>query len=169
MDSIFGENDPSVDQDSGTREPTPETLAQLKGGANWFYWIAGLSLVNSAIFAFGGDVSFIAGLAVTQLVDGVATGISGDAGFTATKAVALLLDLIVFIVFALIGYYANKAMNAVFIGGMIIYLIDGLIWLLLGSILAFGFHIFALIMIFRGLMASREIQQIRAHNRTIST
>lgn len=163
MESIFGENDPNVNKETGGKEPSPETLAQLKGGANWFYWIAGLSLVNSAIFAFGGDVSFIAGLAVTQIIDAVATQFGGD-GFSAIKVVALILDLIVFIVFALIGYYANKAINFVFIAGMLIYLIDGVIWLLLESFLGFGFHIFALIMIFRGFMASREIAQIRSSN-----
>lgn len=163
METIFGENDPNTKKDTGPNEPSPETLAQLKGGANWFYWIAGLSLVNSAIFAFGGDVSFIAGLAVTQIIDAVATQIGGD-GFSAIKAVALVLDLIVFIVFALIGYYANKAINLVFIAGMAVYLVDGVIWLLLESFLAFGFHIFALIMIFRGFLASREINQVRKSN-----
>lgn len=167
MESIFGENDPNRTKDTGEKEPSSETLAQLKGGANWFYWIAGLSLVNSAVFAFGGEVSFIAGLAVTQIIDAVATQLGGD-GFSAVKAVAIVLDLIVFIVFALIGYYSNKAINAVFIVGMVIYLIDGLIWLLLGSIFAFGFHIFALIMIFRGFLASREINRIRTDNELLA-
>ena len=79
MESIFGENDPNVNQQTGEKEPDPVTLAQLKNGANWFYWIAGLSLVNSAIFAFGGHVSFIAGLAYTQIIDAVERGGVGSA------------------------------------------------------------------------------------------
>jgi len=46
MESIFGGNDPNVNTDTGEKEPSSETLIQLKTGANWFYWIAGLSLVN---------------------------------------------------------------------------------------------------------------------------
>lgn len=167
MESIFGGNDPNVNTDTGEKEPSSETLIQLKTGANWFYWIAGLSLVNSAIFAFGGQVSFIAGLAVTQIIDAFADGMSGGNSLSAVKVIALVMDFIVFILFALIGYYANKAINAVFIGGMVLYIIDGLVWLLLDSFLAFGFHIFALIMIFRGFMASREIARIRSHNRLV--
>lgn len=167
MESIFGDNGQNTNLQTGVHEPSTETLAQLKGGANWFYWIAGLSLVNSAIFAFGGEVSFIAGLAVTQIIDAFAVGFSGNETFSVVKVVAIILDLIVFIVFALIGYYANKAINAVFIGGMLVYLIDGIIWLLLGSFLAFGFHIFALIMIFRGFMASREVARIDRLNKQL--
>ncbi len=164
MESIFGENDPSVNQQTGEKEPDAVTLAQLKNGANWFYWIAGLSLVNSAIFAFGGQVNFIAGLAFTQIIDAVADAAAGEGGSTAIRAVAIVFDLILVAIFALIGYYANKAINAVFIGGMIIYAIDALIALLLGSYFAAGFHVFVLIMIFKGFTASREVNQIKAHN-----
>lgn len=167
MESIFGGNDPNLIGDTGEREASDETRAQLKAGANWFYWIAGLSLVNSAIFAFGGQVSFIAGLAVTQIIDAFADGMAAGNSISAVKIGALVMDLIVFIIFALIGYYANKAINAVFIGGMVLYSIDGLVWLLFDSIFAFGFHIFALIMIFRGFLASREIGRIRDNNRLV--
>ena len=164
MESIFGENDPNVNQQTGEKEPDAATLAQLKSGANWFYWIAGLSLVNSAIFAFGGQVSFIAGLAYTQIIDALADAAAGERGSPVIHAVAIVFDLILVAIFALIGYYANKAINAVFIGGMIIYAIDAVIWLLLGSYFAAGFHVFALFMIFKGFTASREVNQINAHN-----
>lgn len=72
--------------------------------------------------------------------------------------------MIVVVIFALIGYYANKAINAVFIGGMVIYAIDGIVWLLLGSLFAAGFHVFALVMIYRGFLASREVNRIKAEN-----
>ena len=61
MSTIFDRSE-GVVLSSEPEEVSPETLAQLKSGANWFYWIAGLSLINSAIFVFGGNVNFIAGL-----------------------------------------------------------------------------------------------------------
>src|SRR5690349_21130602 len=66
MSTLF--DDPSERVEDYLR-PDQETLAVMHRGANWFYWIAGLSLVNSAIFAFGGQVSFILGLSYTQVID----------------------------------------------------------------------------------------------------
>src|SRR5687768_15737378 len=40
-----------------------------RSGANWFYWVAGLSLVNSAIQHGGGDTYFVVGLGMTLVVD----------------------------------------------------------------------------------------------------
>ena len=168
MVSIFGENDPNVNPETGHKDPDDATLAQLKGGANWFYWIAALSLVNSAVYAFGGEVSFIAGLAITQFIDAIFDSSIMQGASTSLRGVAIVLDLLVFALFAFLGYYANRAINAVFIGGMVIYLLDAMLWLLLDSIFAFGFHIFALILIFRGFMASREINRIREYNAVLA-
>src|SRR5437016_14082822 len=50
--------------------PTPAAAdpvleKQLKSGGSWFYWIAGLSLINSAIALSGSGMRFILGLGVT--------------------------------------------------------------------------------------------------------
>ena len=166
MSTIFDRSE-GVVLSSEPEEVSPETLAQLKSGANWFYWIAGLSLINSAIFVFGGNVNFIAGLAFTQIIDAIFDASVSQGAPGGIIAVAVVIDLIVVAVFAMIGYFSNKAMNAVFIGGMVIYAIDGVIWLLLGSLFAAGFHVFALVMIFRGFMASREVNRIKTENKAL--
>ena len=137
--------------------PDPESLAQMKSGANWFYWIAGLSLVNSVIYAFGGDISFILGLAVTQMVEGVTDAAIAEGLPSFLKAVAIVINLVITGVFALFGYYANKGMAAVFIVGIVLYILDGLLYLAIGSLFAAGFHVFALVFIVRGFLASRSI------------
>lgn len=48
-----------------------EHLKAIKGGANWFYWIAGLSIINTLIIFFNGDVNFIVGLGLTQIIDAI--------------------------------------------------------------------------------------------------
>ena len=48
-----------------------QTEAAFKGGANWFFWIAGLSVINSLIITFGGEMSFVIGLGITQFIDGI--------------------------------------------------------------------------------------------------
>jgi len=44
----------------------------LKSGANWFYWVAGLSLINTIMIFAGAKWGFAIGLAITQIIDVVA-------------------------------------------------------------------------------------------------
>ena len=134
-----------------------ELVSRVKRGANWFYWIAGLSLVNSLIFLFGGNWSFFAGLGITQLVDGIVDQITRSGDFSFIKIIAFVLDLIIAAVFVMCGLWSNKFQVWAFVTGMVLYLLDGLLILVLGAYLPAAFHIFALYMIFRGLSAARQI------------
>lgn len=139
-----------------------ELQRQMSGGANWFYWIAGLSLVNSAVFLAGGDWSFFAGLAITQVADALVVGIDGNTDLTIVKAVALIFDLMIAGVFALFGIFANRGQYWAFIAGIVIYLFDGLLMLWFGVWFSAAFHVFALIMIIRGLIAARTLRNAAA-------
>ena len=66
------------------------SLARLRSGARWFYWVAGLSLVNTAAAFAGGHVHFMVGLGITQVVDAVAH----RAGAAATLP-ALVIDVMI--------------------------------------------------------------------------
>jgi hypothetical protein len=134
-----------------------ELIAQMKGGANWFYWTAGLSLVNTAVFLFGGEWGFFAGLAVTQIADALVVEAGGD-GFSLAKIIVLSLDLIIAAIFVLCGIFAGRLQLWAFAAGMALYAFDGLIALLLGGYLAFGFHVFVLFFVFRGLLAARRLR-----------
>lgn len=130
---------------------------RIKNGANWFYWIAALSLINSAIFVFGGKWSFFAGLAVTQIADALVVALSGSgSGFSIAKAVALSLDFLIAGIFALCGVFAGKLQLWAFVTGMVLYALDGVLALFLGGYLSAGFHAFALLMIFNGFTAARQ-------------
>ncbi len=43
---------------------------RIRNGANNFFWIAGLSLVNTFIFLSGGSTSFVISPGITQIIDG---------------------------------------------------------------------------------------------------
>lgn len=141
-------------------------VAQAKGGANWFYWIAGLSLVNSLIFLFGGNWSFFAGLGITQIIDAIVAQGSELDGISTIKIIAFVIDVIIAGIFVLCGLWANKLQTWAFVAGMIFYLLDGILVLILGAYLPAAFHLFALYMIFKGLSAAR---QIKATNPNIMT
>lgn len=128
------------------------TLAQLKSGASWFYWIAALSLINSIVAFTGSDWRFIIGLGITQIFDAIGHEIA-----SAGKIVALLLDLIAAGVFVLFGVFANKGHLWAFITGMILFALDGVIFLLAHDWIGVGFHLFVLYCLFRGVQACRRL------------
>jgi hypothetical protein len=133
-----------------------EVSQRYKSGANWFYWIAGLTIVTSLIAAFGGGIRFLLSLGITQMIDGTATALSGE-GFGAAKVVALVLDLIVTGIFILFGFLAGKKLLWAYIIGMIAFTLDGLVVLLIQDIVGTIAHIVILFFLFRGFLAGREL------------
>ncbi|MGI8656220.1 MAG: hypothetical protein ACR2LC_13505 [Pyrinomonadaceae bacterium] len=59
-----------------------EYKRQALSGANWFFWIAALSMINSVVLLMNGQWNFLAGLGITQLIDGIAIALAKDAGNT---------------------------------------------------------------------------------------
>ena len=138
-------------------------LEKLKGqvasGANWFFWIAGLSLVNSVVFLVGGSWSFIVGLGITQLVDAVVVAATANGGPAAVilRFVAFGLDVVVAGVFVLVGWLARKHKVWAFVVGIVLYLADGLLFLVFSDWKSVAFHAFALLFIVVGLLALKKL------------
>jgi hypothetical protein len=114
---------------------------QRRSGGQWFYWIAGLTLVNAVAGFAGQDWRFILGLGVTQIVQELAK--SGSDG---TKA----------------GLRDPRAARRpgqgwAFVLGMTLYALDGAIFVLIQDWAGAAFHAFALLMITRGYVASRRL------------
>jgi hypothetical protein len=145
-----------------TMGPDPELATRVKRGANWFYWIAALSVINSGAFMSGANFHFLAGLGVTEIADGLVEVFIDQGAPSAFKTVAIVFDLAVVIGFALAGYYANKLFRVAFIAGIGVYFVDALIVLLLGDFFMAGFHAFALYGLIRGFLACREIKVFNA-------
>jgi len=127
----------------------------LKSSAKWLYWIAGLSIVNTLISFFGGGVSFLFGLGITQLIDGLVYDTS-----TSAKLIALCFQILISGIFAGLGYYALKPEKWALLAGMILYFLDGLIFLMVEDWLSIGFHVFVLFVLYGGLNSLRKIKEI---------
>jgi len=132
---------------------------QFKGGADWFFWIAGLSLINTIIVMAGGNLNFVIGLGITQMIDGIA----GNFGSIA-KFIALAFDIFVTLAFVGFGLLARKRYNWAFILGMVFYAIDGLLFFLVFDLLAIGFHIFVLYCLFTGLRANSRLREFEQNS-----
>ena len=138
-----------------------ERLEQrCKSGAYWFYWIAALSFITSLVSLSGSQWGFIVSLGVTQFVDALARAFSEQAG-TAVTVIALLFDATAAAAFALIGYFASKKLEWVFVLGMVLYGLDGLIFLIAGDWLGIAFHAFALYGIFSGYRACTRLNAMQ--------
>jgi hypothetical protein len=134
---------------------------RVKSGANWFYWIAALSLVNSIIVMANGQWSFILGLGVTQIVDGVSLGIIREEPSLRlfVTLVGLSINLTAVIFCAVLGVFANRKRSWAFTTGMILYGLDGLIFLTGGDFLGFAFHLVALWGISGGLRVLLKLKR----------
>lgn len=129
------------------------SAARAKAGANWFYWIGCLSLINSAIVISGGSLHFVVGLGISSVVDAAAKRV-GSAG----TILDIVINSFVAGVFALFGMFAGKTQRWAFVVGMALYAADGVLLLSAKDYLSAGFHAYALWAIYRGFQAAQQIQ-----------
>lgn len=123
---------------------------RLKSGANWFFWIAGLSLLNY-IFLYSGSSKVLAvGLGITWIID-----------LIIGSWVALLLDFVVTLAVILLGVLARKGNNSVFIVGVVLYGLDSILCLLVGRIIGFVIHLVILYYMYGGLNASMKLSKYK--------
>ena len=128
-------------------------LARVRVAAKWFYWIAALSMINSAVMISGGNFHFVVGLGITSIVDAVAKP-AGSLG----SALDLVINAFIAGVFALFGFFAVKAQKWAFVTGMALYALDGVLCLIASDYLSAGFHAYALYSIYRGLANIEQAQ-----------
>jgi hypothetical protein len=153
-----------VTANAGPQGDPEQLVARFRNGANWFFWIAGLSLVNSIVFLSGGELNFVVGLGLTQVIDGIAGVIAKEAkdAEMVVRVVAFGLDVVIAGFVVGFGVLARKGFDWAFLVGMVLYAIVGLIFLLVQAWLSIGFHVFALFCIWAGLKALRELRQYAA-------
>lgn len=139
-----------------SRDPALEK--QAHSGADWFFWIAGLSLINTVVALFKGGMAFALGLGITQIIDVATAKSDGGIGM----AVGILFNVIVLGIFIGFGFFARRGHTWSFIVGMVLYGLDLLLLVLLhGGWLSIGFHGFALFCIFNGLKANMQANALQ--------
>ena len=128
-------------------------------GAKWFYWIAGVTLVNTAIIHCNGGFRFAFGLYVTAIVDVVAKEVGKKDPRNATLAmvIAIAFSLITVLVVFGFGWFSQKRILWVFAIGIGLYLIDVLLLLMTGDLRSAACHGFAIAFMVRGFNAFRRL------------
>lgn len=108
-------------------------------GRREFFWIAGLSLINSLLAQFGANVRFPVGLGLSQVTDAVLIHGFGE-GNGVAKAAALVLALFFSGLVLLFGWLTGRGNKVLFILGIVLYILDGLLCLAFQDWFSVGFH-----------------------------
>lgn len=119
----------------------------VKKAANWFYWKAGLTVVNSILAIAGVYWQFFLGLTLPQLFHGILIGISEmspDTNVKPFQGIVLLLSLFGSGLVGFFGYQAKQAKKWAFILGIVIFAFDGLLYLLTLSVFGILIHGYAI-------------------------
>jgi hypothetical protein len=151
--------------------PVMEQMAleqKQSSGANWFLWIAALSLINSVLILASSSISFPVGLGITQVVDGIALLVIDEyqpASPFIIQVLAFVVDMAIIGVFALFGLFARQKHGWAFIIGMILYLLDSVLVLFFEMWIGVAFHAFALFGLFNGFQATRLYNQYKKAGR----
>lgn len=140
--------------ESKVANATDPLTARAQSGVTWFYWIAGLSLVNSIVAATGSTWGFMAGLGMTQMVDGFALSIGEGARFF-----ALATDVLIAGMFIGLGVWATRSMGAYMLG-MIVYALDAGLFALASDWIGLAFHGLVLFFLWGGFNARRELRRM---------
>lgn len=114
---------------------------EIISGARWFWWIAGLSLVNTVMLHSGSDTSFVIGLGFTLMA---------DAMFKAYQFIAFGIDAVALGLIFGLGWFAGKGHLWAFVAGTVVYGLDALIYVLFQDWMSVAFHGLALFFIIRG-------------------
>ena len=128
----------------------------IKRGASWFDWIAGLSVVNAVIAMAQGSIHFVIGLGITQVVTELTRGggaIGAGIGFAIALAAAGF--------FILMGHFTKQGQKWALIVGIVFYALDALLVLVAQDWLALAFHAYALFMVAKAFPAISLYEQAK--------
>ncbi len=120
----------------------------VRSGARWFWWIAGMSLLNAVLLLSGSNTNFVIGLAMTTFA---------GAAFADQLPVAVTLIAITVGFYFFMGLQAQRGKSWAFYAGLAVYAVDALIYARFEDWMPVGFHVLAGFFIAKGLMRLREL------------
>jgi len=133
---------------------------KIRNRVNWFFWIAGLSLLNTIIYLSGSTITFVIGLGATQIVDGIMSALAeilGQGGII-VRLIGFAIDIGIAGIFVVFGVLGRKRIRWPIIVGIVIYVLDGIVLLLFRDFLGAAFHAWALFGIVGSLKSIKELE-----------
>ena len=158
---------------TGEKTITPDELEQavanlsstVSSSGGRFYWVAGVSVLNTILTLFNTNIFFPSGLMVTLL---------SDYGITQThnpgwKIFWIIFNLVSYGLYILFGYFAVRRQQWALITGFVLYALDTLLMLPMFALASDAgfyliingvFHIWILYIVFQGIRANGALKKI---------
>lgn len=138
------------------------TQAYNAAGGN-FYSIAVFSLINSVIGYFDGGLYFPIGLAITQLIDAFSLLFQEEVPGSKTLffGIGVILDFIVLGIVALFGFFIKRKVKWLIIVGGVLYLLDGLLFLLFQDWIGTAFHAYFIFKIWQSWQLIQKFSPVK--------
>lgn len=130
------------------------TRTSILHGANWFFWLAILSVINTLIVYQYQTPNTPIALAITQWLDGTSAGLNPT-----MSTQSLITNLLIAGVLAGFGLLARRGSDLAFVVGIFLYVIDAMLAIGLRDVFGFGVHLIGLFFLFKGLLASRHVRE----------
>ena len=127
--------------------PTLLLRHEIVSGARWFWWIAGMSLLNTVLMHSGSDRTFVIGLGFTLIADVI---------FQEVPVIAWLVDAFAVGFFVLMGWLAGRGRMSAFVLGILCYTADGFIYLYFEEWIPLAIHALALFYLVRAALLLRS-------------
>lgn len=142
-----------------------ETLAATsRRGANWCFWIAGLTIVSPTISFRGGEISFGLGLTFTKIAEVLVQGVPGPVRYA-----PVLVNFILAAIFVTCGMLGSNGRTWAIGAGTVLYALDGLVVVgmvatarIPGGYFGLIVYLLALYNLYQGLIASYKLTALRA-------
>ena len=135
---------------------------RINRGANWILWIVGISLVNTMLVLFKSDVFLNLGLGITFIFDHVFhSKIQGgdDVSQGILNLINIILDFLIYSVFLLMWYIsARKYIKWGLVVAAILFLLDSLIFIMVGEFIPVIIHGIAIMYIWFGFSAFKDVE-----------
>jgi hypothetical protein len=128
-------------------------------GANWFFWLAILSALNSLVIYFVGIRNTPFAFGITQWIDGTTGPLTSEGWSPPLHTEGLIGNLLIAAAFAGFGYFARRGNDVAFLLGIFLYVVDAMLSIGLRDFFGFSFHLVGFFFLFRGLLASRHVRE----------
>jgi hypothetical protein len=136
---------------------------KIESGANWFYFVAGVSFVNAIAAVLGSTWSFIIGLGLSQmLTDFVRWAVIFDTWSIAIKGMLVLFNLALLAGLAYLGWRARQPNTTLFGIGISLFALDTLLFLISLDWIGVAFHALVLFFMWKGFSAARQFRRLEA-------
>ena len=130
------------------------TRTSILHGANWFFWLAILSAINTLIVYQYQTPNTPIALAITQWLDGTSAGLNPT-----MSNKSLIINLLIAGALAGFGLLARRGSDLAFVLGIFLYVIDAMLAIGLRDVFGFGVHLIGVFFLFKGLLASRHVRE----------